>query len=68
MCCISGTAVGESSGPPMLPDRCRDADVQLMPALRLKANIHVKALAGDGELLAIGEAKLPNIYHPVVVL
>jgi hypothetical protein len=52
----------------MLPDRCRDADVQLMPALRLKANIHVKALAGDGELLAIGEAKLPNIYHPVVVL
>jgi len=29
---------------------------------------YVKALSGDGDLLAIGEAKLPNIYHPVVVL
>jgi tRNA pseudouridine55 synthase len=29
---------------------------------------YVKALSGEGELLAIGEAKLPHIYHPVVVL
>ncbi len=29
---------------------------------------YVKALSGAGELLAIGEAKLPHIYHPVVVL
>jgi tRNA pseudouridine55 synthase len=29
---------------------------------------YVKALSTDGELLAIGEAKLPHIYHPVVVL
>jgi tRNA pseudouridine55 synthase len=28
----------------------------------------VKALGGDGTLLAIGEAVLPNLYHPVVVL
>ena len=28
----------------------------------------VKAVSGDGELVAIGEARLPNIYHPVVVL
>lgn len=28
----------------------------------------VKAVSSDGELLAIGEAVLPNIYHPVVVL
>jgi tRNA pseudouridine55 synthase len=29
---------------------------------------YVKALSTDGELIAIGEAKLPHIYHPVVVL
>ncbi len=29
---------------------------------------YVKALSAGGELLAIGEAKLPHIYHPVVVL
>lgn len=34
-----------------------------MPAAR-----HVKALSRRGELIAIGEAVLPNIYHPVVVL
>lgn len=27
----------------------------------------VKALSGEDELLAIGEAVLPNLYHPVVV-
>jgi tRNA pseudouridine55 synthase len=29
---------------------------------------YVKAVSGDGELIAIGEAVLPNLYHPVVVL
>jgi tRNA pseudouridine55 synthase len=29
---------------------------------------YVKALSPDGELLAIGEVKLPNLYHPVLVL
>jgi tRNA pseudouridine55 synthase len=28
----------------------------------------VKAVSGTGELLAIGEIKLPNVYHPVLVL
>jgi tRNA pseudouridine55 synthase len=28
---------------------------------------YVKALSTSGELVAIGEAKLPHIYHPVVV-
>lgn len=28
----------------------------------------VKAVSGDGELVAIGEARLPNVYHPVLVL
>ena len=29
---------------------------------------YVKAVSGDGELVAIGEAILPNLYHPAVVL
>jgi tRNA pseudouridine55 synthase len=29
---------------------------------------YVKALTRAGDLVAIGEAKLPNLYHPVVVL
>ena len=28
----------------------------------------VKAISHEGQLIAIGEAKLPNIYHPVLVL
>jgi tRNA pseudouridine55 synthase len=32
------------------------------------ASRHVKALAREGDLVAIGEAVLPNLYHPVVVL
>lgn len=29
---------------------------------------YVKAVSAEGDLLAIGEARLPHIYHPVVVL
>ena len=29
---------------------------------------YVKAVGTDGTLIAIGEAKLPNLYHPIVVL
>jgi tRNA pseudouridine55 synthase len=29
---------------------------------------HVKAVSRSGELVAIGEARLPNVYHPVLVL
>jgi tRNA pseudouridine55 synthase len=29
---------------------------------------HVKAVNSAGELVAIGEAKMPNLYHPVLVL
>ena len=29
---------------------------------------YVKAVSGDGDLIAIGEAVLPNLYHPAVVL
>ena len=29
---------------------------------------YVKAVTGQGELVAVGEAVLPNVYHPAVVL
>jgi tRNA pseudouridine55 synthase len=29
---------------------------------------YVKAVTRDGELVAIGEARLPNLYHPLLVL
>jgi hypothetical protein len=29
---------------------------------------YVKALGPDGDLIAIGEARMPNLYHPVLVL
>jgi len=29
---------------------------------------YVKALSPDGELIAIGEARLPHLYHPILVL
>jgi tRNA pseudouridine55 synthase len=32
------------------------------------ASRHVKAITRQGELVAIGEAVLPNLYHPMVVL
>jgi tRNA pseudouridine55 synthase len=32
------------------------------------ASRYVKAVTGQGDLVAIGEAVLPNLYHPVVVL
>jgi len=36
---------------------------------RVKAGSpHVKALARDGKLVAIGEIAMPHVYHPVVVM
>lgn len=29
---------------------------------------YVKAVTADGEVLAIGEARMPNLYHPMLVL
>ena len=51
-------------------DRCLDtvlklsgATVDLQPPARF-----VKAISAHGELVAIGEIKLPLLYHPVLVL
>ena len=36
---------------------------------RVRANTrYVKAISSTGELIAIGEARLPNLYHPMLVL
>ena len=43
-------------------------DFHVSPFRVIQGTRYVKALSGDGDLLAIGEAKLPDIYHPVVVL
>ena len=29
---------------------------------------YVKAISQEGELIAIGEARLPHLYHPIIVL
>jgi len=29
---------------------------------------YVKALSAEGDLIAIGEVRMPNLYHPVLVL
>ena len=43
-------------------------DFRVSP-FRTRANQRwVKAVTSDGELVAIGEARLPTVYHPVLVL
>jgi hypothetical protein len=43
-------------------------DFPASPFRSQPASRHVKAVTRQGELVAIGEAVLPNLYHPVVVL
>jgi tRNA pseudouridine55 synthase len=43
-------------------------DFRVSPFRVRDAATKVKAVSEDGELVAIGEARLPNIYHPVLVL
>jgi tRNA pseudouridine55 synthase len=39
-----------------------------VPSASPEASKYVKALSPEGDLLAIGEARLPNVYHPILVL
>ncbi len=41
---------------------------QASPFRSQPASRYVKAVTADGGLVAVGEAVLPNLYHPVVVL
>jgi tRNA pseudouridine55 synthase len=43
-------------------------DFRVSPFRNLGSAAFVKAVAHDGELVAIGEAKLPHLYHPILVL
>lgn len=43
-------------------------DFRLSPFAGRAASQYVKALSPDGDLIAIGEVRLPNLYHPVLVL
>jgi tRNA pseudouridine55 synthase len=43
-------------------------DFRVSPFRNVGGARFVKAIADSGELIAIGEAKLPNLYHPILVL
>jgi tRNA pseudouridine55 synthase len=43
-------------------------DFRLSPFLAKPDGKYVKAIGPDGDLIAIGEARLPHLYHPVLVL
>jgi tRNA pseudouridine55 synthase len=46
----------------------RDFRVSPFRSVSASAARYVKAVSEDGRLVAIGEARLPNLYHPVLVL
>jgi tRNA pseudouridine55 synthase len=43
-------------------------DFHVSPFRQLPGSQFVKAMTGQNDLLAIGEATMPNVYHPVLVL
>ena len=43
-------------------------DFRVSPFHDRGGSMLVKALNRDGELIAIGEARMPNIYHPMLVI
>jgi tRNA pseudouridine55 synthase len=43
-------------------------DFRLSPFAGRSGSKYVKALSPEGDLIAIGEVRLPNLYHPVLVL
>ncbi|HMD48934.1 MAG TPA: tRNA pseudouridine(55) synthase TruB [Bryobacteraceae bacterium] len=43
-------------------------DFRLSPFLPQSRAKYVKAIGPEGDLIAIGEARLPHLYHPILVL
>jgi tRNA pseudouridine55 synthase len=43
-------------------------DFRVSPFHGPRAGRYIKAVTAEGQLLAIGEARLPHLYHPVLVL
>lgn len=46
----------------------RGRDFRVSPFLDKPGTKFVKAIGQDGDLIAIGEARLPHVYHPILVL
>ncbi len=43
-------------------------DFRLSPFVEWSGAKYVKAVSPEGDLIAIGEARLPHVYHPILVL
>ncbi|HUQ95299.1 MAG TPA: tRNA pseudouridine(55) synthase TruB [Bryobacteraceae bacterium] len=43
-------------------------DFRVSPFRVLRGTKYVRAFSSDGGLVAVGEVKLPNLYHPILVL
>lgn len=43
-------------------------DFRLSPFVEWSGSKYVKAVNPEGDLIAIGEARLPHVYHPILVL
>jgi tRNA pseudouridine55 synthase len=43
-------------------------DFRLSPFVEWSGAKYIKALGPEGDLIAIGEARLPHVYHPILVL
>ena len=48
--------------------RRQGRDFSVSPFRVQKGAHYVKAVSRTGELVAIGEIRLPNVYHPILVL
>jgi tRNA pseudouridine55 synthase len=43
-------------------------DFRISPFRTMANSRYVKAVTRDGDLVAIGEARMPHLYHPILVL
>ena len=46
----------------------RGQDFRLSPFVQRSDSRYVKAISPEGDLIAIGEIRIPHLYHPVLVL
>jgi tRNA pseudouridine55 synthase len=63
---------------PLIPNAVVDAltagqirqgkDFRLSPFVERGSSQYVKAIGPEGDLIAIGEVRLPHVYHPILVL
>jgi tRNA pseudouridine55 synthase len=58
----------ETVDPPTANFIRQGRDFRVSPFRTAGSSKYVKAIGEDGKLIAIGEARLPNMYHPVLVL